>query len=164
MGKSIRELEDKQKSSLSHPITIENRQLSSFLGMETPSLSPVAQTLVQQSEQKVREACERYNQPWAEGMCNTSMALAVVAREAQMSGIDALGVSRDGIIYIEQVDRKGIYREAQINADEAANIPLAQSEQRLAIVDQQMLVQEQQQTIDNLAQTQHKVHSGPRMG
>ena len=164
MGKSIRELEDKQKSSLSHPITIENRQLSSFLGMETPSLSPVAQTLVQQSEQKVREACERYNQPWAEGMCNTSMALAVVAREAQMSGIDALGVSRDGIIYIEQTDRKGIYREAQISAHEAANIPLAQSEQRLAIVDQQMLVQEQQQTIDNLAQTQHKVHSGPKLG
>jgi hypothetical protein len=135
-----------------------------FGALETPSLSPVAQTLVQQSEQKVREACERYNQPWAEGMCNTSMALAVVAREAQMSGIDALGVSRDGIIYIEQTDRKGIYREAQINADEAANIPLAQSEQRLAIVDQQMLAQEQQQTIDNLAQTQHKVHSGPRMG
>ena len=81
-----------------------------------------------------------------------------------LRGIDALGVSRDGIIYIEQTDRKGIYREAQINADEAANIPLAQSEQRLAIVDQQMLVQEQQQTIDNLAQTQHKVHSGPRMG
>ena len=162
MGKSIRELEDKQKSSLSHPITIENRQLSSFLGMETPSLSPVAQTLVQQSEQKVREACERYNQPWTEGMCNTSMALAVVAREAQMSGVDALGVSQ-GTIYIAQTDRKGIYREAEINSLEAANIPLAQSEQRLAIVDQQMLAQEQQ-TIDNLAQTQHKVHSGPRMG
>ncbi len=135
-----------------------------FGALETPSLSPVAQTLVQQSEQKVREACERYNQPWAEGMCNTSMALAVVAREAQMSGIDALGVSRDGIIYIEQTDRKGIYREAEINSLEAANIPMAQSELRLAIVDQQMLAQEQQQAIDNLAQTQHKVHSGPRMG
>ena len=134
-----------------------------FGALETPSLSPVAQTLVQQSEQKVREACERYNQPWAEGMCNTSMALAVVAREAQMSGVDALGVSQ-GTIYIAQTDRKGIYREAEINSLEAANIPLAQSEQRLAIVDQQMLVQEQQQTIDNLAQTQHKVHSGPRMG
>ena len=133
-----------------------------FGALETPSLSPVAQTLVQQSEQKVREACERYNQPWAEGMCNTSMALAVVAREAQMSGIDALGVSQ-GTIYIAQTDRKGIYREAEINSLEAANIPLAQSEQRLAIVDQQMLAQEQQ-TIDNLAQTQHKVHSGPRMG
>jgi hypothetical protein len=134
-----------------------------FGALETPSLSPVAQTLVQQSEQKVREACERYNQPWTEGMCNTSMALAVVAREAQMSGVDALGVSQ-GTIYIAQTDRKGIYREAEINSLEAANIPMAQSEQRLAIVDQQMLAQEQQQAIDNLAQTQHKVHSGPRMG
>ena len=163
MGKSIRELEDKQKSSLSHPITIENRQLSSFLDMETPSLSPIAQTIKQQCHSHVHGFCERNNQPWTEGMDNTYMALTVVAREAKMSGVDFLGVSRDNTIHIEQVDRKGIFREAQISAHEAANIPLAQSEQRLAIVDQQMLAQEQQ-AINNLAQTQHKVHSGPRMG
>jgi hypothetical protein len=91
------------------------------------------------------------------------MALTVVAREAKMSGVDFLGVSRDNAIHIEQVDRKGIFREAQISAHEAANIPMAQSEQRLAIVDQQMLVQEQQ-TINDPMQTQHKVHSGPKMG
>ena len=95
-------------------------------------------------------------------MDNTYMALTVVAREAKMSGVDALGVSQ-GTIYIVQTDRKGIYREAEINSLEAANIPLAQSEQRLAIVDQQMLVQEQQ-TINDPMQTQHKVHSGPKMG
>ena len=163
MGKSIRELEDKQKSSLSHPITIENRQLSSFLGMETPSLSPVAQTIKQQCHSHVHGFCERNNQAWTEGMDNTVMSLTVVAREAKMSGVDALGVSQ-GTIYIAQTDRKGIYREAEINSREAANIPMAQSEQRLATIDQQMLAQEQQQAIDNLAQTQHKVHSGPRMG
>jgi hypothetical protein len=129
----------------------------------TPSLSPVAQTIKQQCHSHVYGFCERNNQPWTEGMDNTVMSLTVVAREAQMSGVDALGVSQ-GTIYIAQTDRKGIYREAEINSLEAANIPLAQSEQRLAIVDQQMLAQEQQQTIDNLAQTQHKVHSGPRMG
>ena len=129
---------------------------------ELQNFSPVAQTLLQQSEQKVREACERYNQPWAVGMDNTFMALAVVAREANMSGVDALGVSQ-GTIYIAQTDRKGIYREAEINAHEAANIPMTQSEQRLAIIDQQMLAQEQQ-AINNPVQTQQKVHSGPRMG
>ena len=95
-------------------------------------------------------------------MDNTYMALTVVAREAKMSGVDALGVSQ-GTIYIVQTDRKGIYREAEINSLEAANIPMSQSEQRLAIVDQQMLAQEQQ-TINDPMQTQHKVHSGPRMG
>jgi hypothetical protein len=95
-------------------------------------------------------------------MDNTYMALTVVAREAQMSGVDALGVSQ-GTIYIAQTDHKGIYREAEINAHEAANIPMAQSEQRLAIIDQQMLAQEQQ-AINNPVQTQQKVHSGPRMG
>ena len=129
----------------------------------TPSLSPVAQTIKQQCHSHVHGFCERNNQPWTEGMDNTYMALTVVAREAKMSGVDALGVSQ-GTIYIAQTDRKGIYREAEINSREAANIPLAQSEQRLAIVDQQMLMQEQQQAINNLAQTQHKVHSGPRMG
>jgi hypothetical protein len=163
MGKSIRELEDKQKSSLSHPIKIENRQLSSFLGIDLPSLSPVAQTIKQQCHSHVHGFCERNNQKWTLGMDNTYMALTVVAREAKMSGVDWLGVSRDNTIHIEQVDRKGIYREAQINAHEAANIPIVQSEQRLAIVDQQMLVQEQQ-AFDNPVQTQQKVHSGPRMG
>ena len=134
-----------------------------FGALETPSLSPVAQTIKQQCHSHVHGFCERNNQPWTEGMDNTYMALTVVAREAQMSGVDALGVSQ-GTIYIAQTDRKGIYREAEINSLEAANIPLAQSEQRLAIIDQQMLAQEQQQAIDNLAQTQHKVHSGPRMG
>ena len=134
-----------------------------FGALEIPSLSPVAQTIKQQCHSHVHGFCERNNQPWTEGMDNTYMALTVVAREAKMSGIDALGVSQ-GTIYIAQTDRKGIYREAEINSREAANIPLAQSEQRLAIVDQQMLAQEQQQAIDNLAQTQHKVHSGPRMG
>ena len=126
-------------------------------------LSSVAQTIKQQCHSHVHGFCERNNQKWTEGMDNTYMALTVVAREAKMSGVDALGVSQ-GTIYIVQTDRKGIYREAEINSLEAANIPLAQSEQRLAIVDQQMLAQEQQQAIDNLAQTQHKVHSGPRMG
>jgi hypothetical protein len=126
-------------------------------------LSSVAQTIKQQCHSHVYGFCERNNQPWTEGMDNTVMSLTVVAREAQMSGVDALGVSQ-GTIYIAQTDRKGIYREAEINSLEAANIPMAQSEQRLAIVDQQMLAQEQQQAIDNLAQTQHKVHSGPRMG
>ena len=129
----------------------------------TLNLSPIAQTIKQQCHSHVYDYCEQYGQKWTEGMDNTVMALAVVAREAQMSGIDALGVAQ-GTIYIAQTDRKGIYREAEINSREAANIPMAQSEQRLAIVDQQMLVQEQQQAIDNLAQTQHKVHSGPRMG
>ena len=127
-------------------------------------LSSVAQTIKQQCHSHVHGFCERNNQPWTEGMENTYMALTVVAREAKMSGVDFLGVSRDNTIHIEQVDRKGIFREAQISAHEAANIPMSQSEQRLAIVDQQMLAQEQQQTINNLAQTQHKVHSGPRMG
>jgi putative chitinase len=134
-----------------------------FGALEIPSLSPVAQTIKQQCYSHVHGFCERNNQPWTEGMDNTVMSLTVVAREAQMSGVDWLGVSRDNTIHIEQVDRKGIYREAQISAHEAANIPVVQSEQRLAIVDQQMLAQEQQQTINNLAQTQHKVHSGPRM-
>ena len=134
-----------------------------FGALETPSLSPVAQTIKQQCHSHVHGFCERNNQPWTEGMDNTYMALTVVAREAKMSGVDALGVSQ-GTIYIVQTDRKGIYREAEINSREAANIPLAQSEQRLAIVDQQMLAQEQQQTINNLAQTQHKVHSGPKLG
>ena len=127
-------------------------------------LSSVAQTIKQQCHSHVHGFCERNNQPWTEGMENTYMALTVVAREAKMSGVDFLGVSRDNTIHIEQVDRKGIFREAQISAHEAANIPMAQSEQRLATIDQQMLAQEQQQAIDNLAQTQHKVHSGPRMG
>ena len=126
-------------------------------------LSSVAQTIKQQCHSHVHGFCERNNQPWTEGMDNTVMALVVVAREAKMSGVDWLGVSRDNTIHIEQVDRKGIFREAQINAHEAANIPIVQSEQRLAIVDQQMLVQEQQ-AFDNLVQTQHKVHSGPKMG
>ena len=130
---------------------------------EPQTLSPTAQTIKQQCHSHVHGFCERNNQKWTEGMDNTVMSLTVVAREAQMSGVDALGVAQ-GTIYIVQTDRKGIYREAEINSREAANIPLAQSEQRLAIVDQQMLAQEQQQTIDNLAQTQHKVHSGPRMG
>ena len=134
-----------------------------FGALETPSLSPVAQTIKQQCHSHVHGFCERNNQPWTEGMDNTVMSLTVVAREAQMSGVDALGVSQ-GTIYIAQTDRTGIYREAEINSLEAANIPLAQSEQRLAIVDQQMLAQEQQQTINNLAQTQHKVHSGPNLG
>ena len=128
----------------------------------TPSLSPVAQTIKQQCHSHVHGFCERNNQPWTEGMDNTVMSLTVVAREAQMSGVDALGVSQ-GTIYIAQTDRKGIYREAEINSLEAANIPLAQSEQRLAIVDQQMLAQEQQ-TINDPVQTQHKVHSGPKLG
>ena len=162
MGKSIRELEDKQKSSLSHPIKIENRQLSSFLGIETPSLSPVAQTIKEQCHSHVHGFCERNNQKWTPGMDNTVAALAVVAREAQMSGVDALGVSQ-GTIYIAQTDRKGIYREAEINSLEAANIPIQQSEQRLAIADQQILAQEQQ-AINNPTQTQHKVQGGPRMG
>ena len=127
-------------------------------------LSSVAQTIKQQCHSHVHGFCERNNQAWTEGMDNTVMSLTVVAREAKMSGVDFLGVSRDNTIHIEQVDRKGIFREAQISAHEAANIPMSQSEQRLAIVDQQMLAQEQQQTINNLAQTQHKVHSGPRMG
>ena len=134
-----------------------------FGALETPSLSPVAQTIKQQCHSHVHGFCARYNQPWTEGMDNTYMALTVVAHEAKMSGVDFLGVSRDNIIHIEQVDRKGIFREAQISAHEAANIPLAQSQQRLAIVDQQMLVQEQQ-TINDPVQTQHKVHSGPKMG
>ena len=134
-----------------------------FGTLETPSLSPVAQTIKQQCHSHVHGFCERNNQKWTEGMDNTYMALTVVAREAKMSGVDALGVSQ-GTIYIVQTDRKGIYREAEINSLEAANIPLAQSEQRLAIVDQKMLAQEQQQAIDNLAQTQHKVHSGPKLG
>ena len=127
-------------------------------------LSSVAQTIKQQCHSHVHGFCERNNQPWTEGMENTYMALTVVAREAKMSGVDFLGVSRDNTIHIEQVDRKGIFREAQISAHEAANIPMAQSEQRLATIDQQMLAQEQQQAIDNLAQTQHKVHSGPKLG
>ena len=126
-------------------------------------LSSVAQTIKQQCHSHVHGFCERNNQKWTLGMDNTYMALTVVAREAKMSGVDWLGVSRDNTIHIEQVDRKGIYREAQINAHEAANIPIVQSEQRLAIVDQQMLVQEQQ-AFDNLVQTQHKVHSGPKLG
>jgi hypothetical protein len=126
-------------------------------------LSSVAQTIKQQCHSHVHGFCERNNQKWTLGMDNTYMALTVVAREAKMSGVDWLGVSRDNTIHIEQVDRKGIYREAQINAHEAANIPIVQSEQRLAIVDQQMLVQEQQ-AFDNPVQTQQKVHSGPRMG
>jgi hypothetical protein len=126
-------------------------------------LSSVAQTIKQQCHSHVHGFCERNNQPWTEGMDNTYMALTVVAREAKMSGVDFLGVSRDNTIHIEQVDHKGIFREAQISAHEAANIPLAQSGQRLAIVDQQMLVQEQQ-TINDPMQTQHKVHSGPKMG
>ena len=134
-----------------------------FGALETPSLSLIAQTIKQQCHSHVHGFCERNNQPWTEGMDNTYMALTVVAREAKMSGVDFLGVSRDNTIHIEQVDRKGIFREAQISAHEAANIPLAQSQQRLAIVDQQMLVQEQQ-TINDPVQTQHKVHSGPKMG
>ena len=126
-------------------------------------LSSVAQTIKQQCHSHVHGFCERNNQKWTLGMDNTYMALTVVAREAKMSGVDFLGVSRDNTIHIEQVDRKGIFREAQINAHEAANIPIVQSEQRLAIVDQQMLVQEQQ-AFDNLVQTQHKVHSGPKLG
>ena len=127
-------------------------------------LSSVAQTIKQQCHSHVHGFCERNNQKWTEGMDNTYMALTVVAREAKMSGVDFLGVSRDNAIHIEQVDRKGIFREAQISAHEAANIPMAQSEQRLAIIDQQMLAQEQQQAINNPVQTQHKVHSGPKLG
>ena len=126
-------------------------------------LSSVAQTIKQQCHSHVHGFCERNNQKWTLGMDNTYMALTVVAREAKMSGVDWLGVSRDNTIHIEQVDRKGIFREAQINAHEATNIPIVQSEQRLAIVDQQMLVQEQQ-AINNPVQTQHKVHSGPKLG
>ena len=126
-------------------------------------LSSVAQTIKQQCHSHVHGFCERNNQKWTLGMDNTYMALTVVAREAKMSGVDWLGVSRDNTIHIEQVDRKGIFREAQISAHEAANIPMAQSEQRLAIIDQQMLAQEQQ-AFDNLVQTQHKVHSGPKLG
>ena len=127
-------------------------------------LSSVAQTIKQQCHSHVHGFCERNNQKWTLGMDNTYMALTVVAREAKMSGVDWLGVSRDNTIHIEQVDRKGIYREAQISAHEAANIPMVQSEQRLAIIDQQMLAQEQQQAINNPVQTQHKVHSGPKLG
>ena len=126
-----------------------------------PSLSPVAQIIKEQCHSHVHGFCERNNQKWTLGMDNTFMALTVVAREAQMSGVDALGVSQ-GTIYIAQTDRKGIYREAEINAHEAANIPLEQSQQRLAIIDQQMLAQEQQ-AINNPVQTQQKVHSGPKM-
>ena len=148
-----------------HPVTHNPfANPDNFGALETLNLSPIAQTIKQQCHSHVHGFCERNNQPWTEGMDNTYMALTVVAREAKMSGVDFLGVSRDNTIHIEQVDHKGIFREAQISAHEAANIPLAQSEQRLAIVDQQMLVQEQQQAIDNLAQTQHKAHSGPRMG
>ena len=127
-------------------------------------LSSVAQTIKQQCHSHVHGFCERNNQKWTLGMDNTYMALTVVAREAKMSGVDWLGVSRDNTIHIEQVDRKGIFREAQISAHEAANIPMVQSEQRLAIIDQQMLAQEQQQAINNPVQTQHKVHSGPKLG
>ncbi len=129
---------------------------------EPQTLSPTAQTIKQQCHSHVHGFCERNNQKWTLGMDNTYMALTVVAREAQMSGVDALGVSQ-GTIYIAQTDHKGIYREAEINAHEAANIPMAQSEQRLAIIDQQMLVQEQQ-AINNPTQTQHKVQSGPKLG
>ena len=133
-----------------------------FGALETPSLSPVAQTIKEQCHSHVHGFCERNNQKWTPGMDNTFMALAVVAREAQMSGVDALGVSQ-GTIYIAQTDRKGIYREAEINAHEAANIPFEQSQQRLAIIDQQMLVQEQR-VLNNPIQTLNQVQSGPRVG
>ena len=125
-------------------------------------LSSVAQIIKEQCHSHVHGFCERNNQKWTPGMDNTSMALAVVAREAKMTGIDGLGV-KDGTIYIAQTDRKGIYREAEINAHEAANIPLEQSQQRLAIVDQQMLTQEQK-AINNPAQIQHQFQTAPKMG
>ena len=133
-----------------------------FSALEPSSLSPIAQTIKEQCHSHVYGFCERNSQKWTSGMDNTSMALAVVAREAKMTGIDGLGV-KDGTIYIAQTDRKGIYREAEINAHEAANIPLEQSQQRLAIVDQQMLTQEQK-AINNPAQIQHQFQTAPKMG
>ena len=148
--KKFSPLEPSKSSQLAQDQTIES------------SLSPVAQIIKEQCHSHVHGFCERNNQKWTPGMDNTSMALAVVAREANMSGVDALGVSQ-GTIYIAQTDRKGIYREAEINAHEAANIPLEQSQQRLAIIDQQMLAQEQR-VLNNPIQTLNQVQSGPRVG
>lgn len=92
-------------------------------------------------------------------MDNTVAALAVAAREAKLTEIELFSV-KDGHIFVAQKDATGYsYNTAQVNAREAANTPIEQSHDRMATVDQQLLVQPQQQS--SPSQTQDR--SGPKM-
>ena len=146
-------------ANISSPIQSHNSSVPE-LHLQPPviELSATAQSLKAQAEAKVREYCAQNGHQWNQGMDNTVVALAVAAREAKLTEIELFSV-KDGHIFVAQKDATGYsYNTAQVNAREAANTPIEQSHDRMATVDQQLLVQPQQQ----ISPSQTRDSSGPK--
>jgi len=123
----------------SHPAPV--RSLMQRLLTENESgrsdLGPVSRQLLADSEREVAQVAERHGLPWDQGLTNTCYAVAATARQCGMTRVNLFHAA-DGQIRFGQHDGYTL-REAELDAKEVANTPMAHSAQALAEMDQHRL-------------------------
>lgn len=100
------------------------------------TLSPHAFTLLNDSEQHVRQMAERHGIPWDKGLDHTVAAVAHQARADGLTGINKFHVA-DGQIRFGQYDGCTL-KGGSIDARVAANTPASVSHERLLQADRAM--------------------------
>lgn len=118
--------------------------------LPTRTLSPHAFTLLNDSEQQVRQMAERHGIPWDQGLDNTVAAVAHQARADGLTGINKFHVA-DGQIRFGQYDGYTL-KDGSIDARAAANTPAAVSHEGLLQADHAMT---------QLQETRGAEHSAP---
>lgn len=98
------------------------------------TLSPTAQRLLTDAHREVQRIADQHNLPWDQGMNNTVVALARLARAEGMTEINLFAV-KDGEIRIGQRDGPFL-KDTAISAKQAANTPATDSLAQLAAADQ----------------------------
>ncbi|MGM9427943.1 XVIPCD domain-containing protein [Hydrogenophaga sp. MI9] len=132
LGDSIHRLEEKDRTSPMSPTTPPPAKSCSSLGARA-DLSDTSRQLLQDSDQHVRRLAEQHGLPWDQGMDNTVAAVAQQARDDGLTGITHLKAG-GGEIRFAQADSYGL-KEGAVDAREAANTPVQESEAALAMAD-----------------------------
>lgn len=109
---------------------------ASAAGPRAQPLSPLSQTLLQDSEKQVRQLASTHGLPWDRGLDNTVHSLARSAREQGLTGINLLRVNGEGQIRYGQHDGYTL-KDGTLDARLAANTPTGDSVERMAQLDQQ---------------------------